>query len=61
LESIEINFDDEIRALILLSSLLEAWNGLVMAVSNSCGTGTLKFDDAMGILLSKKARGKSSE
>ena len=33
-ESIEISFDDKIRALVLLSSLSEAWNSLVMAVSN---------------------------
>ena len=44
LESVEINFEDEIRALVLLSSL--------PAVSNSCGTGTLKFDDVIGVLLS---------
>ena len=31
-----------------------------MAVSNSCETGTLKFDDAMGILLSEEAHRKSS-
>jgi len=32
-----------------------------MAVSNSCGTGILKFDDVMGgILLSEEARRKSS-
>ena len=38
LESVEINFEDKIRALVLLSSLLEAWDGLMMAVINSCGT-----------------------
>jgi len=60
LESVEINFGDKIRALALLSSLLEAWDGLVMAVSNSCGTRALKFDDAVGVLLSEEARRKSS-
>ena len=30
-----------------------------MAVRNSCGTRTLKFDDAVGVLLSKEARSKS--
>ena len=29
LELVEINFKDEIRALILMSSLLEVWDGLV--------------------------------
>ena len=60
LESVEINFDDKIRALVLLSSLPETRDSLVMVVSSSCGTGTLKFDDVMGALLSEEARGKSS-
>jgi len=44
----------------LLSSLLEAWDSLVMAVSNSCGTGTLKFDDVVGVLLGEEACRKPS-
>ena len=31
----------------------------MIAMSNSCGTETLKFDDAVGVLLSEKARRKS--
>ena len=31
-----------------------------MAMSNSYGTRTLKFDNVMGVLLNKKARRKSS-
>jgi len=31
-----------------------------MAVSNSCGTCTLKFDNTKGVLLSEEAREKSS-
>jgi len=60
LESVVINLDDEIRALFLLSNLSETWDGLVMAVSNSYETGTLKFDDAVGVLLSEEACRKSS-
>ena len=60
LESVEINFEDEIRALILLSSLSEAWDSLVMVVSNFCRTGTWKFDDVVGVLLSEAERRKSS-
>jgi len=30
-----------------------------MVVSNSCGMRTLKFDDAVGVLLSKEAHSKS--
>ena len=59
LESVEINYDDKIRVLVLLSSLLDAWDGLVMTVS-SYGTGSLKFDDALGVLLSEKTRKKLS-
>ena len=60
LEYVEINFKDEIRALILLSSMPEAWDGIVMAVSNSCGIVTLKFDDVLGVLISEEALRKSS-
>jgi len=31
-----------------------------MVVSNSCGTGNLKFDGVVGVLLSEEARRKSS-
>ena len=35
LSSMGVNFDEEIRALLILCSLPESWNGLVMVVSNS--------------------------
>ena len=35
LSYVGVNFDDEVRALLMLCSLPESWNGLVMAVSNS--------------------------
>ena len=35
LSSVEIEFDEEVRALILLSSLPESWNATVTAVSSS--------------------------
>ena len=60
LKSVEINFEDEIRALVLLSSLSEAWDGLMVTVSNFCGTRTLKFDDVVGVLLSEEKHRKSS-
>ena len=56
-----VNFDEEIRALLILCSLPESWNGLVMAVSNSVsGSSTLKFDDVIGVILSEETRRKSS-
>jgi hypothetical protein len=50
-----VDFDDEVRALLILCSFPESWNGLVMVVSNfvSC-SNTLKFDDVVGVILSEK-------
>ncbi|KAE8698394.1 hypothetical protein F3Y22_tig00110597pilonHSYRG00102 [Hibiscus syriacus] len=45
LSSVEIEFDDEVRALILLSSLPDSWNATVTAVNSSSGNSKLKFDD----------------
>jgi hypothetical protein len=53
--SLKVDFDDEVRDILILFSLLERWNGLVMAVSNSVsGSNTLKFDDVVGVILSEK-------
>jgi hypothetical protein len=42
LSSIKLYFDDEFRALIILCSLPESWNGLVMVVINFVsGSNTL--------------------
>jgi hypothetical protein len=55
LSSIKVDFDDEVKALIILFSLPESWNSLVMVVSNSVsGTNTLKFDDVVGVILSEE-------
>jgi hypothetical protein len=57
LSSVKVDFDDEVRALIILCSLPESWNGLVMAVSNSVSSSnTLKFDDVVGVILSEEMR-----
>jgi len=58
---VNVNFDDEVRALLILCSLPESWNGLVMAVSNSVsGSNTLKFDDVVSVILSEEMRRKST-
>jgi hypothetical protein len=54
-----VDFDDEVRALLILCSLPERWNGLVMVVSNSIyGSNTLKFDDVVGVILSEEMQQK---
>ena len=46
---------------MILCSLLESWNGLVMVVSNSISrSNTLKYDDVIGVILSEEARRKTS-
>jgi hypothetical protein len=61
LSSVKVDFHDEVRALLVLCSLPESWNGLVMAVSNSVfGSNTLKFDDVVGVILSEEMRRKST-
>jgi hypothetical protein len=53
--SVKVDFDDEVRALLILFSLPASWNRLVMAVSNSVsGSNTLKFDDVVGGILSEE-------
>ena len=60
LSSTGVKFDDEFRALLFLCSLLESWNGLVMAISNFVsGSSTLKFDDVVDAILSEECDGKA--
>jgi hypothetical protein len=55
LSSIKVDFDDEVRALLMLCSLPEIWSDLVMVVSNSISSSnTLKFDDVVGVILSEE-------
>jgi hypothetical protein len=45
---------------LILCSLLESWNGLVMVVSNSISSSsTLNFDDIVGVILSEEMRQKN--
>ena len=56
-----MNFDDEVRDLLIFCSLPESWNRLVMAVSNSIpSSSTLKFDDVVSVILSEEMRRKST-
>jgi hypothetical protein len=57
LSSVKVDFDDEVGALLIMCSLPESWNGLVMVVSNFVyGSNTLKFDDVVGVILREEMR-----
>ena len=52
--SVEIDFDDEIRALIVLASLPNSWEAMRIAVSNSTGKEKLKYNDIRDLILAKE-------
>ena len=54
--SVEIDFDDEIRALIVLASLPNSWEAMRIAVSNSTGKEKLKYNDIRDLILAEKIR-----
>jgi hypothetical protein len=57
LSSVGVNFDDEVRVILILSSFPERWNVLVMVVINFVfGSNTFNFDDVVGVILSKEMR-----
>ena len=56
LSSVEIDFDDEIRALILLASLPNSWEAMRTAVSNSAGKSKLNYDDIRDLILGEEVR-----
>ena len=61
LSSVKVNFYDEVRALLILCSLLESWDSLVMAVGNFVPSSkNLKFDDVVGVILSKEMQRKGT-
>ena len=45
LSFVEINFNDEIHALIVLTALPNSWEALRMVVSNFIGKEKLKYND----------------
>ena len=62
LNSVKINFDDEIKALLLLSSLPSSWDTTVTAISSSKGQDKLKFEEVRDLILSESLRkGESGE
>ena len=53
---VEFDFDDEIRALIVLSSLPNSWEAMRMAVSNYMGKEKLKYNDIRDLILAEEIR-----
>ncbi|GFS34358.1 hypothetical protein Acr_00g0033520 [Actinidia rufa] len=56
LTSVDLQFDDEMQALLLLSSLPESWETLVVSLSNSVPNGKLTTSMVMNALFNKEAR-----
>ena len=56
LSSVEINFEDQIKALILMSSLPKSWDTIVAAISSSQGSNKLKFYEIRDVVLSESIR-----
>ncbi|KAF5760066.1 putative RNA-directed DNA polymerase [Helianthus annuus] len=60
LASVEIKFEDEVQALLLLSSLPDSWSGTVTAVSSASGTTKLTFDSIRDLIVNEDIRRRSS-
>ncbi|KAG5549867.1 hypothetical protein RHGRI_014986 [Rhododendron griersonianum] len=60
LASMKIVFDDELQALMLLSSLPETWETLVVTVSNSAPDGVVSKSQVTSSLLNEETRRKST-
>ncbi|KAK1426155.1 hypothetical protein QVD17_14824 [Tagetes erecta] len=58
--SVNIKFDDEVQALLLLSSLPESWSGTVTAVSNSSDTSKFTFEKIRDLILGEDVRRRGS-
>ena len=60
LATMKITFDDELQALLLLSSLPESWETLEVTVSNSAPDGVVTMSQVTRSLLNEETRRKSS-
>ncbi|VFQ89298.1 unnamed protein product [Cuscuta campestris] len=60
LASVGIKFDDEVQALLLLSSLPDSWSETVTAVTGSVGPDGFTFDQIRDLILGEDVRRKSS-
>ncbi|KAL2234657.1 UNVERIFIED_CONTAM: Retrovirus-related Pol polyprotein from transposon TNT 1-94 [Sesamum indicum] len=53
---VDIVFDDEVKPLILLSSLPDSWDVVVTSVSTSSGKEKMKFDNIRDMMLNEETR-----
>ena len=60
LSSVKIVLDDEIRSILLMCSMPDSWENLIVAMSTSTPAGTLKFDDVSNSLMNEELRRKST-
>lgn len=60
LATVGMKFDDDTQAVILLSSLPDSWSGFVTTVTETAGTGNLKFDRIRDSVLGEDIRRKNS-
>ncbi|GFY80937.1 pleiotropic drug resistance 4 [Actinidia rufa] len=56
LNNVDLQFDDEMQALLLLSSLSESWETLMVSLSNSVPNGKLTTSMVMDALFNEEAR-----
>ena len=59
LASVKITLDDEIRAILLMCSMPDSWENLIVAMSTSAPVCTLNFDDVSSSLMNEDLRRKS--
>lgn len=60
LGSVGIKFEDEVQALLLLSSLPDSWSGTVTAVTSSAGSKELTFEGIRDLILGEDVRRRNS-
>ncbi|MFS7959824.1 putative RNA-directed DNA polymerase [Helianthus anomalus] len=60
LVSVNIKFDDEVQALLLLSSLPDSWSGTVTAVTSSSDTSKFTFVKMRDLILGEDVRRRNS-
>nr|KYP63070.1 Retrovirus-related Pol polyprotein from transposon TNT 1-94 [Cajanus cajan] len=57
---VDIKFDDEVQALLLLSSLPDSWSGTVIAVTTTSETMKLTFEGIRDLILGEDVRRRNA-